>query len=370
MSDAVPMRIVIFPAWQDNPYLNLLHLATGADGYWLDRVKTLEDMLESIAEDPARTILHMNWTSPICQHTPDPQEARERVDLFLGALEDGVRAGLKIIWTVHNALPHDAIHRDLEIELHRVLARLAHAVHIINPSTAEIVSEHYELPADRTRCIRLSSYQGVYGSPIERARARRRFGLAPDELAVVFLGHLRPYKGVLDLLRSASAAQRLRGGRVVLMLAGKVRPEDVAPLDAAMPLDVRIIRHFGFVPDAETPWWFAAADLVALPYRKILNSSSILLAQTFGAPVLVPDEQHLVAHYGDERWVRLYDRTRPVDALAEAIAAAPVNDVEAQRAALDAARTWSPYPMSQAFLELVRDVEAGRGVVERELNPA
>lgn len=362
MSGDVPTRIVIFPAWQDNPYLNLLHLATGAAGFWLQRVKTLDDALAAVSENPADTILHMNWTSPICQETPDPREARERVDRFIGALQDGVDAGLRIIWTVHNALPHDVIHRELEIELHEALARLSHAVHVINPSTASVVAEHYALPPARTRCIPHSSYQGVYGSPIERQAARRRFGLADDELAVLFLGQLRPYKGVLDLLRAASSAQQQRGGRVVLMLAGKARPEDVAALDAATPLDVRVVRHFGFVPDGETPWWFGAADLVALPYRNILNSGSMLLAQTFGAPVLVPDEQHVLEHYGDERWVRFYDRERPVEALAAAIAAAPIDDVDGRQAAFDAARAWSPYRMSQAFLALVRDVHAGREV--------
>ncbi len=364
MSGDVPTRIVIFPAWQDNPYLNLLHLATGAAGYWLDRVKTLEDALASIAEDPGDTILHMNWTSPICQETPDPLEARARVDRFVGALEEGVAAGLKIIWTVHNALPHDVIHRELELELHEALARLAHAVHVINPGTADAVAPHYALPAERTRCIPHSSYQGVYGSPIERATARRRFGLADDELAVLFLGQLRPYKGVLDLLHAVSPAQRRRGGRIVLLLAGKARPEEVAALDAAMPLDVRIVRHFAYVPDGQAPWWFGAADLVALPYRNILNSGSMLLAQTFGAPVLVPDEPHVVAQYGDERWVRVYDRSRPVEALVEALAAAPIDDAEGRQAAFDAARAWSPYRMSQAMLQLVRDVqERGRGAL-------
>ncbi|SDR81748.1 glycosyltransferase [Agrococcus carbonis] len=360
MSGGAPTRIVIFPAWQDNPYLNLLHLATGGAGYWLDRVKTMEDALAAIAEDPADTILHMNWTSPICQETPDPLEARERVDAFVGGLERATEAGLRIIWTVHNAMPHDAIHRDLELELHEALARLAHAIHVINPATPEVVAEHYALPADRIRCIPHSSYQGVYGSPIPRDRARARFGLAPDELAVLFLGQLRPYKGVLDLLEAASEAQRMRGGRVVLMLAGKVRADEVAALDAAMPLDVRVIRSFRFVPDGETAWWFGAADLVALPYRNILNSGSMLLAQTFGAPVLLPDEPHVVSHHGDETWVRLYDRTRPVEALAEAIAAAPIDDEQAREAAFDAARAWSPYRMSRAFLALVREVQAGR----------
>lgn len=365
MKDEAPVRIVVFPAWQDNPYLNLLHLATGAAGYWIDRVKTMEDALESIAARPDRTILHMNWTSPICQSTPDPDEARARVDAFIAALEAGVQGGLRIIWTVHNVLPHDVVHRELELELHRALARLSHAVHVINRDTVAATAEHYALPPERVRVIPHASYQGVYGTAIERGRARRRFGLEDDELAVLFLGQLRAYKGVLDLLAAVSDAQRARGGRIVLMLAGKVRPDEVAALDAAMPLDVRVVRHFAFVPDGQTAWWFSAADVVALPYRNILNSGSMLLAQTFGAPVLVPDEPHVVAHHGHEPWVRTYDRTRPVAALAEALAEVPVDDVAAREAALEESRRWSPYRMAQAFLDLVREVEARDAVRPR-----
>jgi beta-1,4-mannosyltransferase len=63
-----------------------------------------------------------------------------------------------------------------------------------------------------------------------------------------------------------------------------------------------------WVPRAEVQHLFVASDLVVLPYRRILNSGTVLLALSFGRPVLVPDlgamrEQQ--ERFGAE-WVRLY----------------------------------------------------------------
>jgi glycosyltransferase involved in cell wall biosynthesis len=44
----------------------------------------------------------------------------------------------------------------------------------------------------------------------------------------------------------------------------------------------------GFVPDADVHRYFSAADVVVLPFEKVLTSSSVALATAFGKPVVAP----------------------------------------------------------------------------------
>jgi glycosyltransferase involved in cell wall biosynthesis len=127
---------------------------------------------------------------------------------------------------------------------------------------------------------------GEYGGLARRgapdtdpAAARAAIGAAEEELVVLLFGQLRPDKGVRDLLL---AARDVAGVRVVL--AG----EDQGALTGAADLlgtDRTIVRE-GFVPAHEAGRWFAAADVVALPYRRASASGVLLLAYGYGRPAV------------------------------------------------------------------------------------
>ncbi len=44
-----------------------------------------------------------------------------------------------------------------------------------------------------------------------------------------------------------------------------------------------------FIPDDQMHYYFCAADAVVLPFARILNSSSIVLAMSYDCPVIAPD---------------------------------------------------------------------------------
>ena len=77
-----------------------------------------------------------------------------------------------------------------------------------------------------------------------------------------------------------------------------------------------------WVPTEEVQTFFAASDLVVLPYRRILNSGALMLALTLACPVLVPDLGSMrdqQARFGAE-WVRLYPGELTPEDLAAACA--------------------------------------------------
>ncbi|WP_175472189.1 MULTISPECIES: glycosyltransferase [unclassified Curtobacterium] len=302
-------RLAVFPVYRDNPYLNTLLLAPRATGWVVHESARLERFERDVERLAGGDVLHVHWTAPIVQRADDRTEAAERLGRFRTAVDAARGRGASTVWTVHNALAHDVRHEDLEIELNRYLAATVDVVHVLNSRTADVVAPFYDLSARRVAHIPHPSYQGVYDGAGSRASARADFGLGEGDRAVLFFGQVRPYKG-LDVLFEALGRSEDRGN-LVLMLAGKTSPEDEAAIGGLLPDGLKTIRHHGYVEDADVEKWFDAADVVVLPYRRILNSGSLHLAGTFGVPTILPDEPHLRSDFGDEPWIRWF---RPGDA--------------------------------------------------------
>jgi glycosyltransferase involved in cell wall biosynthesis len=116
--------------------------------------------------------------------------------------------------------------------------------------------------------------------------AERSVDLAPGppKTRLLFFGVIRPGQG-LDLLLQALARTP---EHVSLTVAGEFAPGPAAAreLIAALGLGTRVTLRPGYVPAAELPALFAAADALVLPYREAAGSQNVLLAFSFGIPVI------------------------------------------------------------------------------------
>ncbi|WP_430592363.1 glycosyltransferase [Humidisolicoccus flavus] len=354
-------RVVVFPAWQDNPFINLTYLAAHSAGYHFTPIKTIKELESQLEGQLDSTILHMNWTSPIVQAAPRQGVARDNLAHFQELIDDARERGLTIVWTVHNVLPHDGKFIPEEIQLHEFLADRADVIHVMSAGTARLCAEFYELPEHKIMQLDHPSYDGVYSGVPDRNETREFFGLAPDDLAVLFLGHVKPYKGILELIEAVRIAADDPERSIVLMLAGKTPPNDLAIIDDILPAHVRAIRYHSYVPEQDLGRWLTAADLGVFPFQRILNSGSIQLAATYGLPVLIPDEPHLVQQYAAESWVRFFDRKRQAESIASNLQSDEKRDPESRFAARRYAVERSPYRLSERFVdEILRTTEQSR----------
>jgi glycosyltransferase involved in cell wall biosynthesis len=114
---------------------------------------------------------------------------------------------------------------------------------------------------------------------LDAARARRRLGV--DGPLALFLGLIRPYKGVDLLLEAAPRIVAETGARIAIV--GEVF-RAARPLEKALarsPVRDRILWQDRYVSEEEMAMWLAAADVVVLPYTRI--SASAIAARSFGA---------------------------------------------------------------------------------------
>ena len=189
-------------------------------------------------------------------------------------------AEVPVVAIVHNPTDHDGSWRARSIArltLGKCRGFLCHARHVAGilerrfPGTAVVV---HPLPPESPR-------------PEDREAARTRLGLARETVAVLCFGLIRPYKGV-DVLLEAIARLPV-GPRIVLLLAGEPWGELAERLRrrvAQADLLGRVVARLEWVPEADVPAWFAAADAAVLPYRSATGSAVAAQALGWGLPLV------------------------------------------------------------------------------------
>lgn len=160
-----------------------------------------------------------------------------------------------------------------------------------NTSRAELLTRSGVRP-EKVSVIPHGSYLGLVAPSIDRMKARRVLGLPEhEERLILFFGQIKDVKG-LDLLLEAFGNVQAELGRCRLLIAGKVWKADFSRYQAIIDqheladlVDLRI----RYIPDSDVAAYYSAADLVVLPYRKIYQSGVLLMAMSFGTPVLASD---------------------------------------------------------------------------------
>ena len=134
-----------------------------------------------------------------------------------------------------------------------------------------------------------------FGEPVSREEGCRYLGLDPACRYFLFFGLIRDYKG-LDWLLEAFAtfvSERTSDPQAAdnwrLIVAGEFYSNGARYLDQARALGIsdRIVWKTEFVPDHEVRYYFAAADLIAQPYKSATQSGVTQIAYHFQKPMLV-----------------------------------------------------------------------------------
>lgn len=160
----------------------------------------------------------------------------------------------------------------------------------------------------------------VFGSGNTREGARSALGLAEDARVALYFGFVRPYKGLVHLLRAVPRASSLVPGLHVLVVGefwegvDKYRDEV-----ALLGIEERVTVVDRYVPNEDVGRYFEAADIVVLPYETASGSGVIQVAYSFAKPVVTTLVGGLSEVVEDGRTGFLVPPRDP-EALAEAIA--------------------------------------------------
>ncbi len=230
-------------------------------------------------------ILHVHWPHPFLVGNSKFMTMIKSIDficeLFLLKL-----LGIKIIWTVHNIVDHEGKFKSLELSFNKFLAALCDRLIVHCTSAKAEVTKVYHKSASSIVVISHGNYIGRYKNVITVPEARDELKLGAEDTVFLNFGFIRPYKGVPDLI---SAFKKLNHPHAKLLIAGKPYDNEIAAhiLDSCKDNE-NIKNILEFIPDEDIQIYMNAADLIVFPFKDILTSGSVILAMSFGKPVIAP----------------------------------------------------------------------------------
>ena len=306
-----------FPGGVQNPYLRLLYAGLPEVGFEARPLARFE-LLDRVAGDG---VFHLHWTRVFQVGAGSEAEARLQSEAYLRRIEDFVGRGGTLVWSVHEALPHDCEYPEVERELRGRLGELASVVHVLHASTPGEVEGLYRLDGSKVVVVEHPLYGGVYDDFVSRGAARALLGVGDDEVLLVGFGAIRPYKGFDRLVRALPGLGERTGLGVRAIIAGPTfKSIDLSDLQALVDATDGASMIDGAVPDEYVQVLFRAADVVVLPYRQVLNSGVLMLALTFGCPAVAPENPVTLDAVGSGL-VHLFDRESDEDLMRAVIEA-------------------------------------------------
>jgi beta-1,4-mannosyltransferase len=322
-----PLTCVFVPYWRANPYQDELAKALESQGIVVDKTCSLKRAFNRTLLGGNRPdIIHVHWLPPFAWGLVPVL----RLIFFVGRLCVLRVSGVILVLTVHNLRPHESRSPRGDWLVCRTVIALTQAV-IVHSKTArrEVVST-FCLPTCENRILVIphGNYLQAYANKIERAAARARLGISDARTVMLFLGQIRPYKGVLELI-AAFRQLRERRANAGLVIAGQPLTEELSRTIAAEVGRCQAIRYEPrFVPEDEVQVYLNACDVVVFPYRQVLSSGAVILAMSFARACVAP-RLGCILDVLDDTGAFLYD-SQDERGLLDALTAACVRQAELQ----------------------------------------
>jgi glycosyltransferase involved in cell wall biosynthesis len=198
--------------------------------------------------------------------------------------------GRKIIITVHDVEPFvssETVNHSIIVKVYR----LADGLIVHNETSKLALIEKLGIRPEKISIIPHGNYMRSMINVPQSIEAKRDLGISESKKVVLFFGQIKDVKG-LDLLIEAIPAVAREVPEVTVLIAGRPWRSDYSQYEALMDklgVRSRCISHIRFIPNEEVAKYFAAADVVALPYRRIYQSGVLLMAMSYERTVIVSD---------------------------------------------------------------------------------
>lgn len=193
---------------------------------------------------------------------------------------------IPLLITCHNVFPHERFPMD------RFLTRM-----VLKRADGYIVQSHLDekdlltVKPDANYVVTPHpTYNAFKMKNMGKAEARELLEVGSDSPMLLFFGFVREYKGLKYLLDALPEVKK-RIPDIALWVVGDFGDDKDVYLKQiernGIGDHIRLVE--GYVPDQEVEKYFAAADLVVLPYVSATQSGIVQIAYGFDKPVVVTD---------------------------------------------------------------------------------
>jgi len=191
-----------------------------------------------------------------------------------------------IVFIADNVVPHEMRPGDLQLTRFAFRAVDYFIVH------SDAVERELLRVAPSAKHVKLPhGIFEIFGEAVSRADARRTLGLPQDASVILFFGYIRKYKG-LDILLRAIPVLLKRMPELRVVVAGEFYGNEAEHRSLIQSLNIpekNLLLATDYIPNDQVAKYFAAANVVVLPYRSATQSGIVPIAYQFDRPVIVTD---------------------------------------------------------------------------------
>lgn len=199
-------------------------------------------------------------------------------------LEFCLKRTTKILFVCHNVFPHERFPMD------RQLSQM-----VLKRGDAFVVQSQMDeqdlLMVKKKAVHKLTphpTYNAFKMQGMTKEQARKILDISENEKVMLFFGFVREYKGLKHII-NAMPAIISEIGNIKLLIVGDFGSDREQYMRLIEENDVKdhIEIVEGYIPDKEVEKYFAACDLVTLPYESATQSGIVQIAYGFDKPVIV-----------------------------------------------------------------------------------
>jgi beta-1,4-mannosyltransferase len=236
-------------------------------------------------------LLHLHWPEEFYRWRGEGSVAA-RAKHFLARLQALRDAGVPMVWTVHNLVPHDIADAAVDAEVYRAVIAGVDAIHHHCDCSIQALADRYAVTPEVRQFVQAHGHYFSYPNQIGRDEARRELGIPADAKVYLQFGQIRGYKGLGLLL---AAFDRLQLSNKFLLVAGLYNPptgpgawRERLRLAWRKRRDRRLRIHGRAIDSDRIQIYMNAADCVVLSHTAGLNSGVAVLGMSFGRVVIGP----------------------------------------------------------------------------------
>lgn len=196
--------------------------------------------------------------------------------------------GKKTVCTVHNVHGHET--GVVDRWLNRALLSVPDMFFVHSERNREQLTESFGIPPENIRVVPMGIMEFYRDEELSQAEARRRLEIPANAKVLLCFGHVRPYKGIEDLIAAFKIAKQ-KIPNLYLVIAGKAWNEELKrEIEQELAGEPASLLFLDYVPSSRIKEYFSAADAVILPYREFAAQSAAgAVGLAFDKPLIVSD---------------------------------------------------------------------------------
>lgn len=291
------MKVWMWPKSSELNFYNDL-LTNSLSGAGIE-VKDLKHgkLLLQVGGARAGDVVHIHWMHHAYQNSNLLVFIVKSILFIMTMLYLKVRR-VQLVWTIHNLYPHQVKYKRLERFMRTAICKFCSKLLVASESIKRKVIAEFGVPASKLFVVKHGHYLGVYKS--KGVDCRKAYGIDANADIYLFLGAIKAYKGVEDLIEAFNA---MKTRQSYLIIAGKADKQMEAYLKRVEDKE-NIILDLRFIPNEDVADLINAVDVMVMPYKEITTSGSAILGLSFRKLIVMPDNEFIDEYFKEDMVVR------------------------------------------------------------------